>query len=70
MAPSIKKIFDEVNKLTPFEQIKIIDLILESFDDRADKKIGTAWINEVKIRIDSYRKMKPGQKLKMKFLAV
>ena len=62
MTPSIKRILDEVNKLSPFERVEIIDLILESFDDRADKEIEAAWIDEAKIRIDSYRKGETGTK--------
>jgi len=62
MTPSIKRILDEVNKLSPFERVEIIDLILESFDDRADREIERTWIDEAKLRIDSYRKGETGTK--------
>jgi len=63
MTPSIKRILEEVNKLSPFERVEIIDLILESFDDRTeDKEIERAWIDEAKLRIESYRNGETGTK--------
>ncbi len=62
MTPSIKRILDEVNKLSPFERVEIIDLILESFDDRTGKEIESAWIDEARIRIESYRRGEIGTK--------
>ena len=38
MTPQVKRILDEVNKLTPYERAEIIDLILDSFDNPVDKK--------------------------------
>ena len=60
MTPSVKRILDEVNKLTPFERVEIIDLILESFDSRDDKKHEKAWIDEAKRRLESYKKGETG----------
>lgn len=62
MTPSIKRILDEVNKLSPFERVEIIDLILESFDDSVNREIERAWIDEAKLRIESYRKGETGTK--------
>jgi len=56
MTPAIKRILDEVNKLTPFERVEIIDLILESFDNQSDKAIEKAWIDEARHRLESYKK--------------
>lgn len=62
MTPSVKKILDEVNKLSPFERAEVIDLILDSFDNRPDKDIEKAWIDEARRRIESYRKGETGTK--------
>lgn len=60
MTPSVKRILDEVNKLTPFERAEIIDLILESFDNQGDKDIEKAWIDEARRRLESYKKGETG----------
>lgn len=45
MTPQVKRILDEVNKLTPYERAEIIDLILDSFDNPVDKEVEKAWVD-------------------------
>lgn len=62
MTPQVKRILDEVNKLTPYERAEIIDLILNSFDNPADKDVEKAWVDEAKRRLAAYRDGKTGLK--------
>ena len=62
MTPSVKRILDEVNKLSPVERVEIIDLILESFDSRPDKEIEKTWVDEARRRVELYRKGETGIK--------
>ena len=62
MTPSVKRVLEEVNKLSPIERIEIMDLILESFDNNPDKEVEEAWIAEAKRRIELYKKGETGIK--------
>jgi len=42
MTPSVKRVHEEVNKLSPLERVEVIDLILESFGNRPDKEVEEA----------------------------
>ncbi len=62
MTPQVKRILDEVNKLTPYERAEIIDLILDSFDNPVDKDVEKAWVDEAKRRLAAYRNGETGLK--------
>ncbi|NOX89501.1 MAG: addiction module protein [Calditrichaeota bacterium] len=50
----VEKILNEVKNLNPIEKIKLIEAILESFDN-ADKDIEKKWIREAEARYEAYK---------------
>jgi putative addiction module component (TIGR02574 family) len=58
MNSTTQKIVEKVSKLSPTDRAEIVELILESFDNKPDKSVMQAWAKEAEKRMESYKKGK------------